>query len=139
MRVTVVASAATNLQPTCNLSDKAVSRMVVSWAFSSGRLFTGLLYPQTSVNGPGLGAPALEAKALPVVSDSRRGLWAVAVLFTPELVLAVEPCSWHVLVCVTDAPVLNEEGRHVVVLPELLGGVLHAFGDLEVSSLCKTV
>ena len=36
-----------------------------------------------------------------------------------------------------DAPVLNKEGGHVVVLPELLGGIFDASGNLEVTTLLE--
>src|SRR5215210_176276 len=96
-----------------------------------------VIHPQPLVDGACHGPLALEAKPPPVVGEPRRGLWAVAVLFTPISVFAVELGGLDLGVRFLDAPVLDEEGGHVVVLSELLCGVGDAGGNLEVSALLE--
>src|SRR5215210_7969450 len=98
-----------------------------------------VIYPQPLVDGACHCPLALEAKPPPVVSKSRGGLWAVAILFTPISVFAVELGGLDLSVRFLDAPVLDEEGGHVVVLPELLCGVGDAGGNLEVSALLEAL
>src|SRR5687768_17401462 len=85
------------------------------------------------------GPLALEAESLPVGRNPRGGLRAMAVLFTPELVFAVELGGRYLGVSTSDALVFNKECRHIVVFPELLCGVLDAVGDIEVSALVESV
>src|SRR5215212_4320101 len=96
-----------------------------------------IIQPQPSVNGARHSPLTLQAEPLPVGRNPRRRLWAVAVLFAPIAVFAVEPGGRHLEVCSSDAPVLDEECRHVVVFPELLGRVLDAFGYLEVTAVVE--
>src|SRR5215208_7141500 len=96
-----------------------------------------IIYPQPLVDGACHCPLALEAKPTPVVGQSRGGLRAVAVLFTPIPVFAVELGGLDLGVQFLDAPVLDEEGGHVVVLSELLCGVGDAGGNLEVSAFLE--
>src|SRR5215207_1475536 len=96
-----------------------------------------IVNPQPLVDGACHGPLALEAKPPPVVGQSRGGLWAVAVLFTPISVFAVELGGLDLGVRFLDASVLDEEGGHVVMLPELLCGIGDAGGNLEVAALLE--
>src|SRR4051812_47085302 len=80
---------------------------------------------------------ALEAKPPPVVGKSCGRLRAVAILFTPISVFAVELGSLDLGIRFLDAPVFHEESGHVVVLPELLCSVGDTGGNLEVSALLE--
>src|SRR5215210_2529028 len=96
-----------------------------------------IIHPQPLVDGACHCPLSFEAKAPPIVGEPRGGLWAVAVLFTPISVFAVELGGLDLGVRFLDAPVLDEEGGHVVVLPELLCGVGDAGGNLEVSAFLE--
>src|SRR5215210_2293189 len=63
----------------------------------------------------------------------------MAVFLAPILVLTVKPGGRHLEVRTSDAPVLDEEGGHVIALPELLGGVQDAGGNLKVAALVEPV
>ena len=95
------------------------------------------IHPQPLVDGACHSPLALEAKPPPVVGEPRGRLRAVAVLFTPIPVFAVELGGLDLGVRFLDAPVLDEEGGHVVVLPELLCGVGDTGRNLEVAALLE--
>ena len=59
------------------------------------------------------------------------------ILKTPLFVLGVELAGLNLALGSPDAPVLDKEGRHVVVFPELLGSVLDTGGNLEVAALLE--
>jgi hypothetical protein len=61
----------------------------------------------------------------------------VPILEAPLFVFGVELAGLYLEIGSLDASVLNEEGGHVVVLPELLGGILDASGNLEVTTLLE--
>src|SRR5215203_1648322 len=94
--------------------------------------------PQPLIDGTRHGSLTLKAEPLPIGRNPRGRLWAVTVFFAPIFIFAVELGGLGLGVRFLDAPVLYEEGGHVVVLPELLGSVLDAGGDLEVTALPET-
>src|SRR5215203_519692 len=91
--------------------------------------------PQPLIDGTRHGSLTLKAEPLPIGRNPRGRLWAVTVFFAPIFIFAVELGGLGLGVRFLDAPVLDEEGGHVVMLPELLGSVLDAGGDLEVTAL----
>src|SRR5215210_858310 len=93
---------------------------------------------QPLVDGARHGPLTLEAEPLPVGRHPRRRLWAVAVFFAPIFVFAVELGGWYLGVCASDTSVFDKECWYVVVLPELLGGILDAGGNLEVTARLET-
>src|SRR5215212_3343029 len=97
-----------------------------------------VIYLQPLVDGACHGSLTLKAEPLPVGRHPRRRLWAVAVFFAPIFVFAVELGGWYLGVCASDTSVFDKECWYVVVLPELLGGVLDAGGDLEVTARLET-
>ena len=62
----------------------------------------------------------------------------MTVVETPILIFIVKLTGLDLEIRAPDAPVFDEEGRHVVVLLELLGGADDAGRDLEVTALLKT-
>src|SRR5215204_4013244 len=82
---------------------------------------------------------ALEAEPLPVGRHPRGRLWAVAVFFAPVFVFAVELGGRYLGVRALDTSVVDKERWHVVVLPELFGGVLDAGGNFEVAALLEAL
>jgi hypothetical protein len=62
----------------------------------------------------------------------------VAILFTPIAVFTVKPGGRNLEVRTSDASVLDKERRHVVVLPELLGGVLDSTRYLKLAAFVET-
>src|SRR5215210_1517141 len=61
----------------------------------------------------------------------------MAVFFAPIFVFAVELGGWYLGVRASDTSVFDKECWYVVVLPELLGGILDAGGNLEVPSFLE--
>jgi hypothetical protein len=55
----------------------------------------------------------------------------VAVFFAPIFVFTVELGGWYLGVRTSDTSVVDKECGYIVVLPELLGGVLDAGGNLK--------
>src|SRR5215203_3262782 len=94
--------------------------------------------PQPLVDGARHGPLTLEAEPLPVGRHPRGRLWAVAVFFAPIFVFAVELGGRDLRVRAPNTSVVDKECRHVVVLPELFGGILDAGGNLEVATLLET-
>src|SRR5215210_3433248 len=92
---------------------------------------------QPLVDGARHGSLTLKAEPLPVGRHPRGRLWTVAVFFAPIFVFAIELGSWYLGVCASDTSVFDKECWYVVVLPELLGGVLDAGGNLEVPSFLE--
>ena len=92
---------------------------------------------QSTVDGPRLRPPPLEAESPPVVGETRGRLRAVSVLLAPIPVLAIQMRCLYLELRALDAPVLNKEGGHVVVGPELPSGVLNALWNVEVAALVE--
>src|SRR5215210_7773539 len=92
---------------------------------------------QPLVDGAQHGSFTLKAEPLPVGRHPRGRLWAVAVFFAPIFVFAVELGGCHLKVRALHTSVFDKECRYVVVLPELLGGILDAGGNLEVPSFLE--
>src|SRR5215208_1472035 len=88
---------------------------------------------QPLVDGARHGSLTLETEPLPVGRNPRGRLWAVAVFFAPKFVFAVELGGCDLGVYASGTSILDKESRHVVVLPELLGSVLDAGRNFEVS------
>src|SRR5215203_6712032 len=93
--------------------------------------------PQPLVDGARHGPLTLKAEPLPIGRHPRGRLWAVAVFFAPIFVFAVELGGCHLKVRALHTSVFDKECWYVVVLPELLGGVLDAGGNLEVPSFLE--
>ena len=92
---------------------------------------------QPAVDGPRLRPPTLETESPPVVGEARGRLWAVSVLLAPIPVLAIQMRGLYLELGALGAPVLDEEGGHVVVGPELPSGVLDTLWNVEEAALIE--
>src|SRR5215208_2680490 len=93
--------------------------------------------PQPLIDGARHGSLTLKAEPLPIGRNPRGRLWAVAVFFAPIFIFTVELGGCDLRVYVSDTSILDKECWHVVVLPELLGSVLDAGRNFEVSSFLE--
>src|SRR5215211_846507 len=84
-----------------------------------------------------VGGGLLKTESCPVVSQARGRHRPVPILEAPLFVFGVELAGLYLEISSLNASVFNEEGGHVVVLPELLGGILDASGNLEVTTLLE--
>src|SRR5215218_5949492 len=89
------------------------------------------------VDAAPIGGRLLKTESRPVIRKPRGRHGPVPILKTPLFIFGVELAGLDLALDSLDAPVLDKEGRHVIVLPELLSNILDAGGNLEVTALLE--